>query len=100
MQFKDGTRTCVVADESIELIQHIGINKDLIDNISKDIQEPYQNKPIKGLEDEYKLLSFLSGNYETLFFSKLPDSNITHIDNAKKILIAKLEQGLGVSEED
>jgi len=100
MQFKDGTRTCVVVDESIELIQHIGINKDLIDNISKDIQEPYQNNSIKGLEDEYKLLSFLSGNYETLFFSKLPDSNITHIDNAKKILIAKLEQELGVSEKE
>ena len=58
---------------------------------------PYQNKPIKGLEDEYKLLSFLSGNYETLFISQLPSNTINHIDDAKKILIAKLEQELGVA---
>ena len=100
MQFKDGTRTCVVVDESIELIQHIGISKDLIDNTSKDIQMPYQNKSIKGLEDEYKLMSYLSSNYETLFFSQLPSNTITHIDDAKKILIAKLEQELGVSEKE
>ena len=100
MEFKDGIRTCAVVDESIELIQHIGISKELIDNISVDIQVPFQDKAIDGLEDEYRLLSFLSGNYESLFFDELPKIKITHIDGAREILVSKLEKELGVSEKE
>jgi len=100
MKYQDGIRTCVVVDESIELIKHIGINQELIDNTSIDIQVPYTDKSKDGFEDEYRLLSFLSRNYKQLFFDELPKGNITHINNARKTLITKLEQELNLPEQE
>ena len=100
MNHQKDIRTCVVVDESIELIKHIGINQELIDSTSKDIQIPFTDKSIEGFEDEYKLLSFLSNNYKRLFFDELPTSNFIHIDNARKTLITKLKQELKLSEQE
>ena len=94
-QFKDGERTCIVVDESIELIKHIGVSKDLIDSLSNKMREPYADKPRAGLEDEYRLLSFLSNNYNNLFLEgDTANRMFTLVGDNKEKLLDRLTEEL------
>jgi len=87
--YKDTERSIVVIDESIEVINHIGINKDDIEEIGS---WSWINKETVGIEHE--LIEYLKNNFITLF----PNSkkSIEVIGSNKDILIASISQYLNI----
>lgn len=89
-------RPIVVIDESIKLINHIGIDRDSINRLKYNLNPLYDNN--NSLYEEYKLVCYIHKNFDNLFDKKQTTSLVDLVGDKFKLL-SDLSEELNVSVE-
>jgi len=81
MSFNGHTRTVVVVDEAIDLLDTFTITKDIITKLETKAFTVTRKTDSLGLELEARLLTYLDNNYKQLFFNNEVKTDCRYIDD-------------------
>lgn len=90
--YKDKPRPIIVIDESIKLIQNIGIDRKTINSIDSNIDSLYKNGSTE-LKDERSLVNYIHSNFEKLFGTR----GKAELIGDKSAFLKKTSEELGFS---